>query len=153
MGARTSAQGTRPLDQVVSAASPPGVAIRTIDASEGEVVHQIIEESFAGNWGFVRRTPEQWRAEFVDAQGFDPSLWLVAESGGSPVGAIVGWAYPNEGFVKMIGVLPGSRGRGVGRALLERSFAAFATRGLPLAALYVDAGNEMGATGCTSAPG
>jgi len=46
-----------------------------------------------------------------------------------------------------LAVLASHRGRGIGAALLRRSFASFADRGLRRAMVNVDAENVTGATG------
>jgi ribosomal protein S18 acetylase RimI-like enzyme len=48
--------------------------------------------------------------------------------------------------VDYLGVLAPGRGRGIGRALLRRSFAIFAGRGVWRVILNVDAENTTGAT-------
>ena len=50
------------------------------------------------------------------------------------------------GWVGTLGVVPEARGAGIGRALLLRSLAEFASRGERRVGLAVDAANETGAT-------
>jgi mycothiol synthase len=50
------------------------------------------------------------------------------------------------GWIGDLGVVARARGRGVGRALLERGFELLAARGLRLVQLNVDSQNETGAT-------
>jgi ribosomal protein S18 acetylase RimI-like enzyme len=50
------------------------------------------------------------------------------------------------GWVGTLGVLPESRGQGIGKALLQRAFASFWERGERRVALAVDAENDTGAT-------
>jgi mycothiol synthase len=56
------------------------------------------------------------------------------------------WAEEGRGWVDEVGVLPSHRGRGIGAALLRRSFATFARRGLRRVLLNVDSENPTGAT-------
>ncbi|HVP23376.1 MAG TPA: GNAT family N-acetyltransferase [Conexivisphaerales archaeon] len=49
----------------------------------------------------------------------DPELFLVAEEGGRLVGTVMGAWDGRRGWIYHLGVLPGSRRKGVGRALVE----------------------------------
>ncbi len=62
------------------------------------------------------------------------------------MGALTGTVSEDHGWVDQLGVLAPARGRGIGAALLRRSFAMFAGRGLRRALLSVDAENPTGAT-------
>ncbi|MGH7371109.1 MAG: GNAT family N-acetyltransferase [Candidatus Methylomirabilales bacterium] len=81
-----------------------------------------------------------------DFSSYDPTLWLLASGGGEPVGALTANVWGDRGWVNEIGVLATHRGRGIGSALLLRSFAAFARRELRCVFLNVDAENPTGAT-------
>ncbi len=78
---------------------------------------------------------------------YDPTLWLLARDGGTPVGVLNASAGDDGGSVDWLAVLPSHRGRGLGTALLRRAFAAFAALGLRRVTLNVDAENPTGATG------
>ncbi|MGA8113518.1 MAG: GNAT family N-acetyltransferase [Actinocatenispora sp.] len=121
------------------AARPDGVTIRGCDGSRAERgrVHQVVEDSFADHWGRASRTFAQWERH-VMYTGFDPSLWLLAESDGDLVGVCVGRARDEGGEINQLGVLRAARGRGIGGALLREAFLIFAERGLPAARLDVD---------------
>ena len=80
------------------------------------------------------------------ARAYDPTLWLLARAGGVPVGALTASAGDDVGWVDYLAVLGSHRGRGIGSALLRRSFATFAARGLERVRLNVDAENVTGAT-------
>lgn len=128
------------------AASPEGIAIRGfVRAEHAEVVHALIEETFEGHYQFSPTSYEEWAKTF-DEGWFDPGLWFVALEEDRVVGALTGRVLGGEGWVNDLGVLPGYRGRGIGAALLARSFGAFQRRGLATVALNVDASNETGAT-------
>lgn len=70
----------------------------------------------------------------------------MATVGGGPVGALTANVWGDRGWVNEIGVLPPRRGRGIGSALLRRSFATFAHRERQSVFLNVDAENPTGAT-------
>ena len=73
-------------------------------------------------------------------------MWFVAEESGRAIAAIVNMYYDDLGFVDELGVREAHRGRGLGEALLLRTFAAFHAAGQPRVSLGVDAGNATGAT-------
>jgi mycothiol synthase len=62
------------------------------------------------------------------------------------VGALIASVSDDRGWVDVLGVLAPWRGRGIAGALLRRSFATFAGRGLRQVLLSVDAENPTGAT-------
>jgi len=70
---------------------------------------------------------------------------MLARDGDVPVGALTA-SSGDGGWVDWLGVLPSHRGRGIGHALLRRSFAEFAERGMRRVMLNVDAENVTGAT-------
>ena len=52
---------------------------------------------------------------------------------------------PGVGWIRILGVLPEFRQRGLGQALLRHTFADFASRGFKAVGLGVDAQNPTGA--------
>jgi mycothiol synthase len=129
------------------APAPEGVEITGID-SPGDlpVIHAVLEEAFAEHWGHRAEPFDRWAEEQMGSPGYDPTLWLLAKAGGQPVGAVTGHVWGDRGWVDYLGVLARCRGRGVGVALLHRSFAALAGRGVQRVILNVDAENSTGAT-------
>ncbi len=129
-------------------ASPDGVTIRPFDP-ENDVVpaHAAISESFAAHYAHVPWSLEDWVALRIDRAAFDPELWRLAVSNvdGAVVGALVGVVADGKGLVETLGVVPAWRGRGIGLALLQSSFAEFARRDIETVALNVDAQNATGA--------
>lgn len=123
---------------------PEGIGIRRFRAGEERELYFLDEEAFAEHWGFRQSNFEEW-AWVLDSTSFDPELVLVAEDGGTLVGEAWLQVTPEGGWVNVLGVRPGWRGRGIGRALLLSGFAELAARGCERALLGVDAGNESGA--------
>lgn len=132
---------------------PPGVTVRSsIDPNDDRVVHRLLEDTFAGHFGIEPMPFETWRREFK-SELYDPSLVLLAELDGRPVGVATSWMPEGLGWVGELGVLAGHRGLGIGAALLRASFAALAARGVTVVRLNVDADNATGAVGLYGAVG
>ena len=127
---------------------PDGFTVRTLREGEEQRVYDAHNESFADTWMFEPEPYESWMHWFVGDPAFDPSLWLLAEANGDLAGIVI--ARPSEhepgvGWIRILGVVPQYRQRGLGQALLRRSFAEFASRGFGAVGLGVDAENPTGA--------
>lgn len=120
---------------------PDGVSVRTYAEDDGEAVHALLQEAFAGN---AEEVPPfaRWHPWMTQDPGFDAGVWFLAEAGAELAGACLCWS---EGWVKDLAVRPGWRGRGLGEALLRQAFAEFHRRGLATVGLKVDADNPTGA--------
>jgi len=127
---------------------PTGIELRDM-RSEHDLAraHAIFVEAFADEWGYRVIPFEEWRSLEVETGGFDPSLWLLATEGEEAVGALNAVVWGDRGWIGELGVRREWRGRGIGAALLGRSFATFAERGLPRVMLNVDFENPTGAMG------
>jgi mycothiol synthase len=130
---------------------PDGIEVRPYRHPEDEQrVYEATQEAFLDHWNFHPLTLESWREFNVKTRTFDPELWLVAWDGDELAGASLNYPErtgdPGYGWVATLGVRRGWRRRGVGEALLRRSFAAFRARGLRKVRLAVDAENPTGAT-------
>ena len=127
--------------------APEGIEISGIEPDQDlAAIHAILDEAFADDWGYHPEPFDRWAENHVSSPSFDPSLWLLARDGGEPVGALTANVFGDRGWVSEIGVLASHRGRGVGAALLRRSFASFVGRGLSCVMLNVDSENPTGAT-------
>jgi mycothiol synthase len=127
--------------------APDGIEIGEIEPSDDlRAIHTVLEEAFATDPEDHPGPFDRWAEEHTSSPSYDPTLWLIARDGGVPVGALIGSAGGDRGWVDWLAVLASHRGRGVGSALLRRSFAVFAARGLRRVALNVDAENVTGAT-------
>lgn len=124
----------------------PAVLIRPMRDGEERRVHHVVESAFADHFALTVEPFDVWWGEWRVDPLYERDLFLVADD---PEAGIVGVACDFEdtgvGWVGDLGVLPGSRGRGIAKALLAASFEAFAARGLATARLNVDAENETGA--------
>jgi mycothiol synthase len=127
--------------------APAGIEITGIE-SPGDLpaIHAVLDEAFADDWGHHPEPFDRWAREQTASPGYDPTLWLLATEGGQPVGALTASVGTDRGWVEYLGTLSPHRGRGIGAALLRRSFVTFAGRGIRRVLLNVDADNPTGAT-------
>jgi mycothiol synthase len=126
---------------------PGGIEIGGIDPPDDlPFVHAVLDAGFAEDPDPGPGPYDAWVEEETTSPSFDPTLWLLARDGEAVVGTLVAGAGDDGGWVQWLAVLASHRGRGIGTALLRRSFAAFADRGLRRATLNVDAENVTGAT-------
>jgi len=126
--------------------APEGVEVTGIDSGDLPAIHGVIDEAFADHFGHHAEPFERWMAEQEASPSHDLTLWLLARAEGRPVGALTAHVGGDSGWVDYLGVLTACRGRGAGMALLRRSFAMFAERGVRRVILNVDAENPTGAT-------
>jgi ribosomal protein S18 acetylase RimI-like enzyme len=136
------------LDSAPEPRAPEGTSIRPMQEGEERRFYEAHMQSFADTWMFTPDPFEQWSHWFVKDPSFDPTLWFVAEVGDELAGILIGRASPTEsglGWVRILGVVPPHRRKGVGEALLRHSFAEFARRGFERAGLGVDAQSPTGA--------
>ena len=127
---------------------PEGFAVRAMRPGEEERVYEAHMDSFADTWLFTREPFEVWSHWFVKDSGFDPSLWFLAEAGDELAGIAMTRVSDNEpglAWVRILGVLPKFRQRGLAQALLRHTFCEYARRGLDRVGLGVDAENPTGA--------
>jgi mycothiol synthase len=126
---------------------PDGIEIGGIDpGTDLPVMKTVVDEAFADHWEYHPEPYGQWVADLTGRPSYDPALWLLATQAGRPAGALIGHVSEDRGWVDYVAVLAASRGRGVGAALLRRSFALYAGRGIRRVVLAVDAQNATGAT-------
>lgn len=135
------------LDGTETAADPPpGVTIDHPTHDDLPGMHRIVMTSFRDHFGHDDLPWEAWRDEVTSSPTFHLGTCLVARLDGDAVGALIAEDTGDRGWIGTVGVLENARGRGIGEALLRRSFADFAARGTPRVLLNVDAANSTGAT-------
>ena len=126
---------------------PDGVTVRTYADADGERVHALLDDAYAG-WDpdYVVLGHEDWLAFMTDHDDFDPSLWFLCERSGELVACGLHWrASDGNGWVKDIVVRESERGRGLARALLAHAFREYRARGAARVGLKVDTSNPTGA--------
>jgi mycothiol synthase len=132
---------------VVAGPAPSGIAITSLRPQDDlREVHAVLDEAFADHWGYVPETFEHWAGDWTQGSDYDPSLWRLAWEHRRLVGALTAVVRGDQGWVTLLGIRREARGRGIGGALLQRAFEAFATRRIRAVVLVVDAANSTGAT-------
>lgn len=125
---------------------PEQIIIRTAIANQDErAVYEVLE---AANYDVPRHEPidyADWHRLMVDTYRYDPSLWWLAVEGNTLVGAALGVQFPDVGWVRLVGVRPAWRQRGIATALLRSAFGAFWRRGYTRVELGVDPDSTHGA--------
>ncbi|MFW5688664.1 MAG: GNAT family N-acetyltransferase [Spirochaetota bacterium] len=135
---------------------PEGYEIRPMQPGEEWDTFVANRTAFRDHYGSVDAEPDQdgfaeWKHHLVDPEDVDPELLLVAATAKGEI-AGVSLCTPHHGadesmgWVRVLGVTPEHRGRGLGKALLRASFAAFHAKGKERAGLGVDAQSLTGAT-------
>jgi mycothiol synthase len=138
----------------VTAPEPPAdVVVRrgTPDEASRRAAYEVHSESFDGQFGFVRRSYEEWFKARESQSTFDWSQLTVLELDGQAV------AYrectdqfvsdENCGYIGRLGVLKEARGRGLAKYLLRDAFCRDAAVGRSGTILHVDTNNPTPALG------
>ena len=131
---------------------PTGVVVRRSDAEDDDLrlALDIHEKAFTEHYGHVPRTFETFRDQFHEHGSDWSSLW-IGEVDGQPAGLLIGTQQfveeENAGYVRIVGVLAETRGRGLAKALLQTYFAASQEDGRTAVLLHVDQANVTNALG------
>jgi ribosomal protein S18 acetylase RimI-like enzyme len=113
----------------------------------GEAFYEALNESFAEHWEWHPKPVDEW-IELRQGQHRDEHgpVWFVVRDGNELAGVTRNDAsVAGGGYVGAIGVRPAWRGKGVAKALLQRTFAEFWRRGTTRVTLDVDSQNATGA--------
>ena len=128
---------------------PEGIELRPFIKGEHDVaVWQAQNEAFRDHWGSHDVSLDEWkRSRFGDPE-FDPTLWPIAwdVEANEVAGFSLNRYRMGIGWIRTLGVRRPWRKRGLGEALLLRSFGEFYGRGMKTIGLGVDAQNPTGAT-------
>jgi mycothiol synthase len=129
---------------------PPDVVLAAFRPGRDErPVHEVFLAAFADHWGDEQESFEEWSHGTYEAADFDPGLWLLAWDGDDLAG-FVGCRErsaedPGRGHVRVLGVQPAHRRRGLGEALLRAAFGELHRRGRTGVDLGVDSQSLTGA--------
>ena len=130
-------------------ALPPGFRETAYRDTAHDTLIATLNDAFAADVFWHTVEPDDFREFYLRSRGFDPELWTLAWDGDELAGFAL--AYDRHGsdeelgWIGTLGVREAWRRRGLGEALLRRSFAKLAARGLRRAGLGVDAENVTGA--------
>jgi mycothiol synthase len=120
---------------------PVEVSLRTLIPSiDDRMVHAFVQEAFERP-GRAPQPFESWHDFMMGASNFDPQLWYLAYSGQELIGVALCFDYPENGWVRQLGVARVWRSKGIGSALLQHCFRVFQERGHRTVGLVVDADN------------
>ena len=132
--ARSYSRMVRSLERVAAAPAPPaGFGLRSIDpARDAIAVHAVDAASFAPAEDYTPESLAEFTAEHFGAHDFDAELSRVAIDGEEIVGFLIAGRRPEErvAYVHILAVAPERQNRGLGTAMLQSAFAAFAQVGL-----------------------
>ncbi|MBA3470961.1 MAG: GNAT family N-acetyltransferase [Herpetosiphonaceae bacterium] len=123
---------------------PEQVAISPFMVGQDDEAAYQADEAASQDKGYAQPTPfDSWAARMLA----DPAMCFVARAGATIVGGVYVQRVVDEqvGIVQHLGVRREWRGRGIGRALLERAFTALAEAGISSVTLDVDAQSQTGA--------
>ena len=124
---------------------PDGVTMRPYCSGDEASLHAADEEAFAEHFLAEVISFEQWCLHFFEAEGSDPSLWVLAWDGGELVGFIIPAVSEHGAAIRELAVRKPWRGRGIARFLLAAAFCELRRRGETVVRLDVDAQNVTGA--------
>jgi mycothiol synthase len=127
-----------------------GIDVRTLVPGQERQVYECAAAAFEDHWGDGFSSEQSWLHRHVHGSDtFDPGLWYLAWEGELLVGMLLAAAESEEdpelGYVGWLGVIREARGRGIGEALLRRSFVKFYELGKLGAQLVVDSESSTGA--------
>jgi ribosomal protein S18 acetylase RimI-like enzyme len=138
---------------VPAPAVPDGVTVRrgAPDEASRRAAHDVLNASFAGQFGFSPRSYEEWHASLENFSGFDWSQQTLLELDGE----VVAMRLCNDqfvedencGYIGRLGVLEKARGKGLAKFLLRDQFALDAAAGRTGTILHVDTNNPTPALG------
>jgi GNAT superfamily N-acetyltransferase len=119
---------------------PPGIEIRPYVPADAFAVYRVIEDAFNEWPGRQPATFEVWSAYILEHASFAPALSRLAIDGDEIVGVAVAFDFPGtaEGWVQQLATRATHRHRGIARALLQASFAAFHDAGQRMICLSTD---------------
>jgi mycothiol synthase len=125
---------------------PDGLEPRPFDREHARAFWAADDEAFADERGYVPEPFEEFVERRLGRPGFDPGLWTAVWDGGEIAATLIGDQRFGAGWIAGLGVRRPWRRRGLGLALLLRSFGQFYERGEQRVCLSVDSENPSGAT-------
>jgi mycothiol synthase len=126
---------------------PDGLVVDGLRDDEYEAFYEALNEAFAEHWEWHPEPYEEWlerrQGQHRDEHG---PVWFVVRDGDELAAVTRNDAdVAGGGYVGAIGVRPAWRGQGLGKALLQQTFAEFWRRSTTRVTLGVDSQNSTGA--------
>lgn len=109
------------------------LTVRPMEPGDLEAIERIEETVFSTPWSL---------SAFREGLAVGASVSWTALAGGRVVGYLVSWVVEDELHIGNVAVAPAFQGKGVARALVERSLQDAAARGVTWVALEVRRSNE-----------
>lgn len=134
---------------------PEGISIREFEPGEEYKLLVAIDQVFEDHWGHIvcdigDDDVDGLKKTIAEDPDCDTSLWFVAADGDDIAGVSMSYPRviedPQMGYIWLLGVRREWRRKGLGMALLHRSFSEFYRRGVSRVSLSVDGENLTGAT-------
>jgi mycothiol synthase len=127
---------------------PDGLLLDELRDGEERAFYDALNDAFQDHWEWHPKPFDEWivmrRDQHHDEHG---PVWFVVRDGAELAAVTRNDAdVAGGGYVGAIGVRPTWRGKGLAKALLQRTFLEFWRRGLRRVSLDVDAQNPTGAT-------
>ena len=140
------------LEDRPSVGAAEGVALTPWDADVSEAARRVKNSAFEDHWGSVATPATSWK-RMVGSSRFQPDMSTLAWDGDDLVGVVITNLYPEdwpvvgreESFIHIVAVLASHRGRGIAKAMIDRTLTASAAAGLTHTTLGVDTANPTGA--------
>lgn len=126
-----------------------GTRTTAVTDDDQRLIHRLDQEAFAEHFGFVPKSYDEWMPWLRDRRDARPDTWWIAWLDGEPVGLCMqddSRIERDAGHVRVLGVVPHARGRGIATWLLRSAFAQAAREGRTAMTLTVDSDNTTGAT-------
>lgn len=116
----------RPIVTLAERRVPDGIRLSPYDEARAHEVHELIEDAFS-EFQQRRKSYDEWARLSVERSTFRPHASTLAYAGEELVGAVIALDLPEteEGYVEQLAVRADHRGKGVARAMLDDTCAAF----------------------------
>jgi GNAT superfamily N-acetyltransferase len=126
---------------------PEGLVPRPFEPEHALAFHAADDEAFEDERGHSTEPFEEFVERRLEHPRFDPELWTAVWDGDEIAATLIAdWKRLGAGWIGGLGVRRPWRRRGLGRALLLRSFGEFYERGERRVSLSVDSESPTGAT-------
>ena len=125
---------------------PQGLEPRAFEQEHARAFWAADDEAFADERGYATEPFDEFVEKRLERPGFEPALWTAVWDGDEIAATLIADQRFGAGWIAGLGVRRPWRRRGLGLALLLRSFGQFYERGERRVALSVDTENPTGAT-------